>query len=325
MLRQLRLNEPLTTLAGRFWPYALRAVALLVLFRCVWAVLAAAARGELAAEVATHGLEALAVAAVYLVGHVMRIVRLALLIGNARLSLRRLAAFHLYTAGVALGTPVRLGDANRGIELGLLSGGVVFGITIVWIERLFDLAVLLPLLLVTLGYASLADHGHAMSAYADITLLTLLFVSLSALMVAIVPDNLRRFGTYLIRQHEGAWTVNALKGIEDLRRTINRIPTLIKGKIPSLVVLTVLIWIFEFGSFEVLMSDGAGSGGGLSGLLAFLSRTTTNGKLPVLLAQLGSLDPFVRMYVVAGQAPLAIIATAAFFVYASGHGRRNGS
>ncbi|HTI02928.1 MAG TPA: hypothetical protein VL752_18430 [Acidisoma sp.] len=325
MLRQLRLNEPITTLAVRFWPYALRAVALLVLFRCVWAVLAAAARGELAAEVAAHGPEALTVAAVYLAGHVMRVVRLALLIGNARLSLRRLTAFHFYTAGVAFGMPLRLGDAYRGIELGLFTGGTVFGITIVWIERLFDLAVLLPLLLVTLGYASLADHGYALSAYAGITLLTLLFVSLSALMVAIVPDNLRRFGTYLIRQHEGAWTIKALKGIEDLRRTINRIPVLIKGKIPSLVALTVLIWMFEFGSFEVLVSGVAGSGGGLSGLLAFLSRTTTNGNLPDALAKLGSLDAFARMYVVAGQAPLAIIAAAAFFVYASGNGRRNGS
>ena len=223
MFRQLRINEPVTTLAGRVWPHALRAAALLVLGYTVWAVFAAAQRGELVAEVAAHAPIALSVAGLYLAGHLTRAVRLALLIGDARLSLRRLIAFHFYTAGVAFGMPLRLGDVYRGVELGLFSRGVVFGITIVWIERLFDLAILLPMLFITLGYVSLRAHDHGIGAYAGITLLTLIFVSASALMMTIVPDNLRRFGTYLIRQHEGAWTVRALRGIEDVRRTISRL------------------------------------------------------------------------------------------------------
>ena len=295
----------------------LRLTATLLLAWVVWSVVATLFRADFQDVFTTRVALILVAFGLYMMGQVMRVVRLALLIGNARLSLRKVAAFHFYTVGVALGAPFRLGDVYRCIELGRFTGGIVYGITFVWIERLFDLGMLLPLLLMTLKFG---QAGGMLGPYAGITLFTLLFVSMSILLVAILPENLRRFGTYIIRQHEGAWTVTVLRGIEDIRKTVRRIPSMLKGKLLSLTALTVLVWVLEVGSFALVMLSLGGGSGAFSGLLAFLSRTTTGGTLPEILATAEHLTQAARTYLVAGQMPLALIAAVACFYYFWDHG-----
>ena len=297
----------------------LRVVAAVVLLWVVLSVLRGLVRGDLSgAFAATPGLILFA-GSLYALGQLMRIVRLALLIGDARLSLRNLACLHLFTAGVALGTPLRIGDVYRATELGRKTGGLIIGFTYVWIERLFDAAVILPLLI----YAA-SREGEEAYSYVGIAGFTLLFVCLSVLLVALLPDNLRRVGTYLIRRYEGQWTIRALRLIDDIRAVMRRMPAILRGRIASLTALTLLVWLFELSSFTVVALFWHPEREPLSGLLTFLSQTTGGGTLPDLLSEASSLDPAELAYLTGSQAPLALVAVAAAIQYAR-LSRRRGS
>ena len=305
------------SLVRKRWPTSiavysiLRGVGLLVLVWVVWSVLAALGRDHLWEVASAAPGSILLAACLYALGQLMRIVRLALLIGNARLSLRRLTSFHLFTVGVALGTPLRLGDLFRAIELGRMTGGVVAGLTYVWIERVLDAAIILPILLVEIG----SGESGAIGRYLGIAVFTFLFIVASILMVALLPDNLRRMGTYLIRRHEGYWTIWVLRRIDEARATIRRIPAIVRGKVASLAALTVLVWCFEIGGFVVVMLAWRRDVDPLGGLLAFLSQTTAGGTLPDMLAPGVGLGSAVIAYLAASQVPLAIIAVIAMFYY----------
>lgn len=297
--------------------WMLRVLAAVVLLWVVTSVLLAIGRGDFSNALATTPQLLLLAASLYALGQLMRIVRLALLIGDARLSLRYLASLHLFTAGVALGTPLRLGDAYRATEVGRTTGGTIIGFTFVWIERLFDAAIILPLLL----YAASRDADEA-SSYTGIAFFTLLFLCLSVLIVALLPDNLRRIGTYLIRRHEGQWTIRMLRLIDEIRAVMRRIPVILRGKIASLAALTLLIWLFELSSFTFVALSWHPRKDPLGGLLAFLSQTTGGGTLPDLLARASSLDRAELAYLAGSQAPLALIALAAALHYARASRRR---
>jgi hypothetical protein len=248
----------------------------------------------------------------YVIAHLTRIVRLALLVGNARLGLRRLAAFHLFTSGVALGTPFRLGDLYRAIELGGMTGRLTMGVTFVWIERLFDAAILLPLLAILLFLAVGNGLAAPLAGYAAVTGLTCAFVMVSVLTVALLPDNLRRVGTYLIRRHEDPWTVSVLRVLEETRWTMRRIPSLLRGRIASLAALSMLIWLFEVWGFSIVMLGWDEGTNPVKGLLSFLSQTTSGGVLPQMLPKVAL---GVLAYLAATQIPLAIVAAVCGFCY----------
>ena len=288
----------------------LRVIAVTILLWAFASVLLATARGDFSDALRATPGSILLAATIYALGQIMRVVRLALLIGDARLSIRHVANLHFFTAGVALGTPLRLGDAYRATELGRTTGGLIIGFTYVWIERLLDAAVILPLLL----YAA-SRRGDEASTYLGITAFTLLFVSFSVLLVALLPDNLRRVGTYLIRRHEGQWSIRALRLMDDVRAVIRRIPVMLRGKIASLTALTLLVWLFELGSFTVVTLSWNPGSDPLGGLLAFLSQTTGGGILPDLLARAPNLNPAELAYLSGSQAPLALVALAAAVQY----------
>lgn len=290
----------------------LRGAAVVLLAWAVLWALSALVSGAVLAVVANTPVTLLAAACLYGLGHLMRIVRLALLIGDARLSLRRLGAFHLYTAGVSLSAPFRVGDAYRAVELGAVTGVVTEGLVFVWIERVLDAALILPMLFLAL---LAVEQPGAFRAYAGIAGITALFVLVSVLLVALLPDNLRRVGTYLIRRHEADWTVHALRLIDQARATIHRIPALLGGKVASLVALTVLVWAFELTSMGVVLAGWAPGLNPLGGLLAFLSATTAGGTLPEVILVAHRAPGFVVAYLSAGQIPLAFVALVASVYY----------
>ncbi|NUT01029.1 MAG: hypothetical protein HOP96_08655 [Sphingomonas sp.] len=297
---------------------ALRIGAGLVLLWVVGSALVAGLSGAFSEVLARTPKLILLAAVLYALGQLMRIVRLALLIGNARLSLRHLAGLHLYTSGVALGTPLRLGDVYRAVELGRITGGTIVGFTFVWLERLFDAALILPLLL----YA-VSRNPNPGSSYVGIAFFTLLFLAVSVILVALLPDNLRRVGTYLIRRHEGDWTIRCLRLIDDIRGMMRRIPNILHGKVASLAALTLLVWCFEVSGFAVIMLGWNPGLDPLGGLLAFLSQTVTGGTLPDLLIRGDGFIPAKMAYLAASQVPLAFVSAIAALYLARLWIRRN--
>lgn len=244
-------------------------------------------------------------AAVYLTGHGLRILRLALLIGGWRVGFRDIATFHLMTAAASLTAPLKLGEIYRAIELTNLTGSFVKAIAVAWTERTVDAIVLLFLLILALA----APPGDA-SALGGVTILVAAFIMLTAVTFFIVPDNLRRLSLLIIRRYGSLKTVSMLRVLDRLRRAILEAPHLVHGKVASVATLTVFIWICELLCFVIAIPALGGSvEAALETLLTFLSALTRGETLLSVLESKGAskLGPQALSYFAATQVPLALI------------------
>jgi hypothetical protein len=241
---------------------------------------------------------------IYFASHIVRIARLALIASDARLSLRLLTRVHLFTSGVGLALPFKLGDAYRAGELALATGSAVRGISLVYVERLFDVAVILLLLAIAVGFG-LADS----SAYGPVLIASLIFVSFTALVLVLVPDNLRRISSYVIRRYDQEWTVVLLRRITEIRGVLANTAAMLNGRYGSLFVLTALIWVLEAMALAVLLGILSPNVEPLGAVLTFLSSITEGTTL------LDRLDPqavqqlsgAMLAYLAATQIPLLLV------------------
>lgn len=255
---------------------------------------------------------------IYFAAHFLRVARLALIASDARLSLRLLTSVHLFTAGVSLGLPFKLGDIYRAGELAAISGGVIRGVTLVYVERVFDVAMILLLLVVALFLGSPLNSG-----YVPVLLASLLFVSITIAVLVLVPDNLRRISSYIIRRYDQEWTVGALRRMGEVNAIIQGAATMLNGRYASLFAVTLLIWTLEALSFAIIFARLGSDVEPLPGLLRFLSsitegETLLNRLAPANLPQLASA---ALAYLAATQVPLLFVSIAAGLQLAADRGK----
>jgi hypothetical protein len=253
-------------------------------------------------------------AAVYLMGHGLRIARLALLIGQRSPGLRMVASFHMMTAALSLAAPLKLGELYRILEISSIAGGFVRGVVIVWLERAFDAALILAMLLLALTSAS---NGMSQGFFA-VAALTAMFIAVTAIVVFVVPDNLRRMSVFIIRRYESEQTVQVLRFIDLVRRAIAEAPRIVNGKFATIATLTVLIWSCEAVAFALLLPVlDAAMQSALVALLNFLDSLTRGATLVGVLehGELATFSANVLPYLLATQVPLAIIGFGAAIFY----------
>jgi hypothetical protein len=294
----------------------LLAGALAVLVYLVAKILFAAAGGQfdaLGRKTLPWGLALAAV--VYLVGHGLRILRLAFLIGGWRVGFRVIGSFHLMTAAVSLTAPLKLGEIYRVVELSNIVGSFVRAVVIVWWERAFDVSVIFLILVVALTNASKA----ATPEFSGVAGLAAIFITVTAVAFFVVPDNLRRLSVFIIRRYDSPHTVPMLRVMDLIRRAVQEAPRIVRGKVASIATLTALIWTCEIACFAIVLAMLGGTPeSALDALLGFLSAITRGETL------LGVLDGGeaatmgggrVLAYLAATQVPLAFLGLAAAIYY----------
>ena len=225
--------------------------------------------GSLAGPMSHSPVALAASAALYLASHFVRVARLALITADTRVSLRSLASVHLFTAAVSLAVPFKLGDLYRVIELSALVGGATRGVTLVFVERACDVGLILLLLVAALSFGPAAA-----GAYGPVLAASLLFVLVTLLVVVLLPDNLRRFGSYVIRRYDRPWSVEVLRRISELRTIIAATAKMLSGRYPSLFAFTFVIWALEASSLTIVLATYAADFHPLGALITFLSSIT---------------------------------------------------
>jgi hypothetical protein len=189
----------------------------------------------------TVGLGALWIACLlYAASHGVRVIRLAIITGDPRVSLRQIAMVHAITAAASLVTPFKLGEIFRISELGHLLGDVGRSIVIVWVERAFDSAAIMFLILV----ASLAEPT-VLGQIRPLVIVSVAFVAATLALFTIVPEGLGTLSLFIVRRYDGPHAVRVLKGVHWLKRGIDLGPRFIAGKVSVLLVLTFAIWGLE--------------------------------------------------------------------------------
>jgi len=191
----------------------------------------------------------LAAAALYAGSHALRLLRLALLVHRPGLPTRRVALIHLYTSALGLLIPFKLNELIRIRELGVACGSWRTGLVAVWLERTLDAAVLAALLLLAL----LGDPGSA-ADLAPVLLAVGGFVALTLILAFVAPGNMRGLMLHLVRRPGGERSVQALRFLRGALTTLKDAPALVRGRLPTLVLLSIGVWIAELMTLSVAVS-----------------------------------------------------------------------
>ncbi len=237
--------------------------------RAVWAALAIVA----ALVVVTPGWFALpsvvddtgrllAAAGAYALSHVARLVRLAVLIAHPGLRLRRVAQVHLLSSGLSLLLPFKLGELVRIREVGVITGRLRRGILAVWLERALDACFLLILVLLIA-----VDVPDALDPLTPLLVVMTAFVSITVVLITVLPENLRWLMLHIVRRPFGERSVPALRLLRATLATLHEAPAMLRGRLPTLVLLSAVIWTCEVIAVSIAIP---GAGAGLSDLSSAL-------------------------------------------------------
>lgn len=237
----------------------------------------------------------------YLGAHIFRTLRLGMLIGGWQVGLRTVFYIHFLTAAVSAALPLKVGDAYRVVELSAVAGGTVRSILIVWWERVFDISVILAILIFAFSTTPVSAHAP----YYAITGAATLFILGTAAVFFVAPDNFRRLSLLIIRRHDSPRSIAILRALNATHQAIKGAPAIVQSKLPSLITLTALIWLFEVICFALLLSAGTRTfGAATESLMGFLSTVALG---DTLFSVLNTKNGAAFLYVAATQIPLILI------------------
>lgn len=174
---------------------------------------------------------------VYLVSHVFRAIRLAMLcVDSLGVSARTTVLMHLSTAPLALAFPLKLGELLRLHELWKLSGTLVYAFVGLLIDRMYDSLFLIPIMMVLLA------TGSGSAAFVTLTLLAAI---IPLLVILFGPRLLADLQRYVVAHHNNPRTLYALRQIDAARVVVIQAADVAWLRAPQLGILTALIWFYE--------------------------------------------------------------------------------
>lgn len=214
-------------------------------------------------------------AILYLGAHALRVIRLAVMLDDDRISVRSIFIAHFFAAAVSLLIPFKLGELYRVVEIDRVvrmpeanrrqlpasrSGWrpAARAFLVVWSERLLDLITLTAAFAVAIPLASdgfparWAEFTPAMlvAIIAVIGTLTLFFV---------IPENIESLKLFLIRRYNAPWTVRLLRTLSSIQVAIDQVPKVLARRAITLLFLTLLIWSMEVGVLMLFLPAAVGT------------------------------------------------------------------
>lgn len=237
-----------------------------------------------------------AAAAVYAFGHLVRGLRLAVLLNDPVVGVRRIMAAHLLTSGLGLLLPFRLGDLVRMRVTGVLVGSTTRGVVAIVLERSLDLGVVLGITVVAAATAPGTVH-----LLTPLLVVTGLFLGVSVAAVTVVPDYLQAMSLYLVRRPAAPGGARLVAVMEQVMVVLAEAPRLMRRRTPTLVVLTGLVWMAELLALRLAVPVLADDVVRLTGVLAAFLSSLSSGTVALLPGSLqraltkppllGALDP----------------------------------
>lgn len=196
------------------------------------------------------GLHVLGAAALYVLSHALRILRLAYLMVHPTVRTRRAVTVHWYCTGLSAILPFKLSELVRIRQVGLARSNSIDGLLIVWVERVLD-AVILSVLVVL----ALISGVDAASQLTTFLLVSSVFALVTVFAATVVPTNTRDIMLHLVRRDYEPWSLQALRALRALLSGVERVPRIVGRKLPTLLVITAGIWGAEVAALQLVLQS----------------------------------------------------------------------
>lgn len=200
----------------------------------------------------------------YLLAHLLRALRLVVMIQDERVGLRETFTAHFVAAGASLFIPFKLGEVFRIAEVARLLRSPVRALLLVWSERVLDLLAITGAMLVALIFRKDLFESTALGIF-----LTLAVVAGTFVALLVMPEQLESIKLLLIRRYRGAWSLGAVRAVDASQRLLMHAPDAMKRRPATLIALTAIIWTLEVASLALLLPAAAGALGATLSATAF--------------------------------------------------------
>ncbi len=182
----------------------------------------------------------LAAAATYLLAHLVRGMRLFLLLYDGRVQVRGVVGTHLVAAAVSHAIPFKLGEIYRVVAVGGLLRRWSRAVMAVWSERLFDVLVLMALVA---GLAAIERApGFDPTAF---LVLGAVFLFLSGFVFLVLPESLHLLIRYVVTRHNSRGSLRLLELSERLLAVVARASRVLRTRWATVTWLSLAIWGLE--------------------------------------------------------------------------------
>jgi hypothetical protein len=181
-----------------------------------------------------------AAASIYLLSHLLRMLRMLVILGHSAQTIRGVILALALAAPVTALIPLKIGEFFRIYLLGGACGGFFHAFRAVWLERSFDAAAL-----ATVGGLALWLEPNTPAQVLTVSTMGMAFLGLTFFGIFLIPQNLGFTKDYFIIRYNQEWTVRLLRRIEALRLGLVATRKLIQGKVGVVLLSTILIWTLE--------------------------------------------------------------------------------
>ncbi len=185
----------------------------------------------------------------YLLSHLLRSFRIAILLNMSNLSLKAIIEKQFYTNGVNLIIPFRLGEIYRMYSFNEIVDNYQTSVITILTERALDFFILF------IGLISTIFITQVDLASLNTPLVIAFIFILSALFIYyVLPENIRSFNLYVAKRYNTRNTIRVLAFTGKFYEIIFELKNIIKQKVTTLLVLTAIIWLFEIAGFLFLIN-----------------------------------------------------------------------
>ena len=184
----------------------------------------------------------------YLLSHILRAIRFAVLLGRQDYSLFKLVYLQFYTNAINLVFPFKLGEVYRIVAFNKLIKDDKKLILTVVTEKTLDL-----LLLFVWALVAILILGQEIVALNIVLWILLFLISGSLILFFVLPENIRTFNIFIAKRYNTKWTITVLSLTNKIMRVITNIKSTLKANASTITLLTFSIWLFEVLGFCYLL------------------------------------------------------------------------
>lgn len=217
--------------------------------------------------------------------HLIKLMRLYLIVMERDVMFERYVPAYLRTTFVNLLVPYKLGEIYRVGVMSRITGSFKIGFFSTLVDRFFDT---LSLVLIILPYQLFISGKVTVPI-----ILLFAFLVIMILFYILYPSTYRYLNRFIIMNRTSGRSMTALKWLESIHEWYEYVRQLVTGRYGLLIMFSFVAWIFEFGVLALvskllgqtfdIQAFGDYISGILGGLTGRLSHVYTIGAAAVIL------------------------------------------
>ena len=187
---------------------------------------------------------------IYLLSHVLRVVRLLILSADPSISIKSLFSAQLKANGVNLIIPFKAGEAYRLISFKQFFGTYSNSFSILLCERFLDIILITSFLILSVIASSLD-----LEILSNLMLLSVFILFVILFLYFSLDEILQLTNRLFVGKESTILNIRIIKGTSRLIHILRDTKSILSSKIFSCLSITLMIWTFEILVFYFLLSS----------------------------------------------------------------------